>query len=87
MRQSASASAPLGEGFAAFYEENARTLLVFFARRTYDAEAALDLTAETFAEALASRHRFKDQGEGSARKVALRNCAERAPPVPSKGAD
>ncbi|MFN8108636.1 MAG: sigma-70 family RNA polymerase sigma factor [Thermoleophilia bacterium] len=31
-----------------------------------NAEDALDLTAETFAQALASIHRFRDRGEGSA---------------------
>jgi RNA polymerase sigma-70 factor (ECF subfamily) len=42
--------------FSAFYRANARTLLLFFTRRT---EAALDLTAETFAEAFASRRAFR----------------------------
>jgi DNA-directed RNA polymerase specialized sigma24 family protein len=45
--------------FSAFYRANARTLLLLFTRRTFDAEAALDLTAETFAEAFASRRAFR----------------------------
>lgn len=37
------------------YEQEARALLRFFARRVWDAQTALDLTAETFAAAYASR--------------------------------
>jgi RNA polymerase sigma factor (sigma-70 family) len=37
--------------FIDFYERNAETVLLFFTRRTLDAELALDLTAETFAQA------------------------------------
>jgi RNA polymerase sigma factor (sigma-70 family) len=47
------------EGFARFYEEHSRGLLIFFARRVLDPELALDLTAETFAQALLSRGRFR----------------------------
>jgi RNA polymerase sigma-70 factor (ECF subfamily) len=54
------------EAFVAVYREHAEPLLVFFARRTLDAEAAADLTAETFAQALASRRRFRDHGGGPA---------------------
>ena len=52
------------ETFVALYREHAESLLVYFARRTLDAEAAADLVAETFAQALASRKRFRDHGEG-----------------------
>jgi RNA polymerase sigma factor (sigma-70 family) len=45
--------------FSTFYRANAQTLLLFFTRRTFDAEAALDLTAETFAAAFASRRGFR----------------------------
>jgi RNA polymerase sigma factor (sigma-70 family) len=38
------------EEFIAVYEREAESILVFFARRTWDAEVALDLTAETFAQ-------------------------------------
>lgn len=54
------------EEFVAFYERSAPDLLTYFARRTFDPEAAADLTAETFAQAFASRHRFSDRGRGSA---------------------
>jgi len=37
--------------FIEFYERNAETVLLFFTRRTLDVEVALDLTAETFAQA------------------------------------
>jgi RNA polymerase sigma-70 factor (ECF subfamily) len=54
------------ESFVALYRQHAEDLLSFFARRTMDGEAAADLTAETFAQALASRQRFRDHGEGAA---------------------
>jgi RNA polymerase sigma factor (sigma-70 family) len=47
--------------FAAFYQRYAETLLAFFSRRTRDAELAADLTAETFAAALAGRRRFRPE--------------------------
>jgi RNA polymerase sigma-70 factor (ECF subfamily) len=37
--------------FVQLYEREAEPVLVYFARRTLDAELALDLTAETFAQA------------------------------------
>ena len=47
------------EGFAEAYRLHARSILVFLARRTCDPETAMDLTAETFAQAFASRRRFR----------------------------
>src|SRR5687767_15596517 len=44
--------------FAAFYREHVRSLTGFFLHRTGDPELAMDLAAETFAEALAGRRRF-----------------------------
>jgi RNA polymerase sigma factor (sigma-70 family) len=41
-------------------------LLAFFVRRTSDTEVALDLWAETFAEALASRGRYRGSTEDEA---------------------
>jgi RNA polymerase sigma factor (sigma-70 family) len=52
--------------FSAFYRRHARALLVYFTRRTYDVEAALDLTAETFAQAFAGRRRFRGGSEAEA---------------------
>ena len=46
-------------GFAAAYRAHSRAILVFLTRRTFDPETALDLTAETFAQAYASRRRFR----------------------------
>jgi hypothetical protein len=72
------------ELFAEFYRRHAEGILRFFVNRTFDPETAADLTAETFAEALASRHRFKATGSipvGSTEKklavdwVALRFAA------------
>jgi len=47
------------EAFAELYEREAESVLVFIARRTLDAELALDLTAETFAQAFRGWHRFR----------------------------
>lgn len=52
--------------FVAFYDRALPGLLGYFAHRTFDAQIAADLTAETLADAFASRHRFRDRGEGSA---------------------
>jgi RNA polymerase sigma-70 factor (ECF subfamily) len=49
--------------FEQFYLRHAESLLGFFARRTRDPELAADLTAETFAAALADRRRYRpDKG-------------------------
>jgi RNA polymerase sigma-70 factor (ECF subfamily) len=45
--------------FGVFYERHEEVVLLFLLRRTGDAELAADLTAETFAAALASAHRFQ----------------------------
>lgn len=49
---------PTGD-FAAFYAEHAERVLVFLARRCLDPELAVDLMAESFAQAYASRGRFR----------------------------
>jgi RNA polymerase sigma factor (sigma-70 family) len=41
------------------YREHARALLVYCARRTYDADVALDLVAEVFASAFEQRAGFR----------------------------
>jgi RNA polymerase sigma factor (sigma-70 family) len=48
--------------FELFYDRYFERLLAFFSRRTRDAELAADLTAETFAAALAARRRYRRQG-------------------------
>ena len=50
------------ELFGLLFERHAESMLGFFARRTLDAESAAELVAETFAEAFASRRRFRDEG-------------------------
>ena len=45
--------------FEAFYRANAGKVLGFFMRRTLDAHLALDLTAETFAQAFQRRRSFR----------------------------
>jgi RNA polymerase sigma-70 factor (ECF subfamily) len=47
------------EDFGRFYDRYVRSLLGYFQRRTRDPETAADLTAETFAAALAARGRFQ----------------------------
>jgi RNA polymerase sigma-70 factor (ECF subfamily) len=60
-------SARDGASFELFYRRHADRMLGYFARRTHDAELAADLTAETFAAALANRRRYRaDAGEASA---------------------
>jgi RNA polymerase sigma factor (sigma-70 family) len=60
-------SARDGASFELFYRRHAERMLGYFARRTRDAELAADLTAETFAAALAGRRRFRpDAGPASA---------------------
>lgn len=53
--------------FRELYERHAPAIQRYLARCTADAEAAYDLTAETFAQAWLSRARFRDQFEGDAR--------------------
>jgi RNA polymerase sigma-70 factor (ECF subfamily) len=48
--------------FVELYRRHAEDLLRYFARRTLDPEAAAELTAETFAEAYASRRNYRDTG-------------------------
>ncbi len=47
------------DAFAAFYEQYVERVSVFFVRRVFDPEVAVDLTAETFAVALECRSRFR----------------------------
>lgn len=54
------------DAFGELYRRHAEGLLRYFARRTLDPEAAAELTAETFAQAFASRVRFRDRGLGAA---------------------
>ncbi len=59
-------SARRADLFVEFYDRTLPGLLAYFARRTFDAQIAADLTAETLAEAFASRRRFRARGDGSA---------------------
>jgi RNA polymerase sigma factor (sigma-70 family) len=54
------------ERFADVYHRQAERVLVYFARRTYDTELALDLTAETFAKAFAARASFRGRTDAEA---------------------
>jgi RNA polymerase sigma-70 factor, ECF subfamily len=53
--------------FGDFYREHATAITQYFARRVVDAEAALDLTAETFAQAYAGRRAFRGNTDEQAR--------------------
>src|ERR1700709_558202 len=55
---------------AAAYERDARRLLVFLTRRTYDAQLAVDLVGETYARAFELRRRFAGDPEGAAARAA-----------------
>ncbi len=48
--------------FRTLFERWSHELMAYFYRRTFDAEVAADLLAETFAIAYFKRHRFKPQG-------------------------
>jgi RNA polymerase sigma factor (sigma-70 family) len=52
--------------FGDFYAAQSRALLVFFTRRTFDVEAARDLTAETFAQAFEHCRRFRGSTDAEA---------------------
>ena len=52
--------------FRALYDRYAARVLRYHERRTRDADAAHDLTAETFAQAWLARGRFRDEAGGSA---------------------
>ena len=52
--------------FAGFYAEHAQDVLVFLARRCLDPEVAVELMAETFAQAYAGRRRFRGSTEAEA---------------------
>ena len=67
------------EAFGVFYDRHARTVLGYFARRTGDAHAAADLTAETFASAIASQARYRPTGAPALSwlfKIAARRLAD-----------
>jgi RNA polymerase sigma factor (sigma-70 family) len=57
-----------GPAFAVFYRRYERAVLAYFRRRTATVDVAADLTAETFAQALESRWRFRVRrpGDGAA---------------------
>ena len=65
-RQSDGDGSPDVEAFDDLYVRHARNVLAYFARRVYDPEVALDLTAETFAQALEGRHRIRQNDEEDA---------------------
>jgi len=54
------------EAFGDFFDAHFEDLLRYLTRRTCDAEAGLDLTAESFAQAYLSRRRFHGSTDGEA---------------------
>jgi RNA polymerase sigma factor (sigma-70 family) len=54
------------DAFRELYVRYADRICGYFERRTNDADAAHDLTAETFAQAWLVRARFRDEADGSA---------------------
>ena len=73
------------ESFRELYDRYADQVHGFMLKRSGNRDAALDLTAETFAQAWGSRHRFEDRVDGSAgpwlfgiaRNVLSRSARER----------
>ena len=53
------------QAFRTFYDRYAAWIRAWFARHTGEESAALDLTAETFAQAWHASRRFKDMADGS----------------------
>jgi RNA polymerase sigma factor (sigma-70 family) len=53
--------------FSKLYDLCSREMLTFFARRTYDADAAVDLLAETFAAGFEARRQFRGDDLAAAR--------------------
>ncbi len=51
-----------GEAFAELYRRHVDAVLAYLRRRVATPELALDLTAETFATAIAEAHRFRGDG-------------------------
>jgi RNA polymerase sigma-70 factor (ECF subfamily) len=66
------------EAFGLFYERHVASVLAFFRRRVSSPEEAFDLTAETFAAALASVPRFEPGPEPPRSWLS----AARQPPAP-----
>lgn len=60
------ASRTSSAAFRILYDRHAPKVNAFLTRRTHDPAAALDLTAETFAQAWLSRDRYVDHDEGTA---------------------
>jgi RNA polymerase sigma factor (sigma-70 family) len=54
------------DAFQDFYLDTLQRVVVFFTRRTLNAEVALDLTGETFAVALQRRHQFRGSTDAEA---------------------
>lgn len=59
-------SAEDADAFRDFYLANVQRIVVFFTRRTLNAEVALDLTGETFATALQRRRQFRGASDAEA---------------------
>ena len=70
------------EDFGQFYDRYVDMLLGYFARRVHDPEVAADLTAETFAAALAARRRFR-RASTPAVAVAVRDRPAQADRLPA----
>lgn len=52
--------------FLALYEDLSEEVLGYFARRVFEPEVAVDLTAETFAQAFHSRNRYRGTSDSEA---------------------
>ena len=52
--------------FSEYYRANVRSVFTFITRRVFDADVAMELTAETFAQAFISRARFRGRTDAEA---------------------
>jgi RNA polymerase sigma factor (sigma-70 family) len=55
-----------GDDISRLYRREAAALLLFFSRRLFDPEVAVDLVGETFAAAFTDRHQFRGESDGQA---------------------
>ena len=73
------------DSFVAFYREEAEFVLLFLTRRTFDAEVALDLTAETFAQAWRGWPKVRTDSREEMRAWLLHDRPQAAVAFPAQG--
>ena len=69
------------DDIARLYAAHARALVAYFARRTFDAQVAAELMAETFASAVADRRRVPRRRRRGRRRLAVRRSPATSSPT------